>query len=72
MDNDTQKALALSAILAASEAAESGGAEPEAIFDAILEVAMKYVAASCGGLAGLADWHSKEAERLRARISTFN
>lgn len=67
-----QKALALSAILAAAEAAEAGGAEPEAVFDTILIVAMHMVTVAEGGLAGLARWHRAEAEGLEARIANIN
>lgn len=67
-----KKEIALSAILAAAQAAEEKGADPEAVFDVILTVAMRLVTVAEGGLSGLASWHLKEARGLEARIANMN
>lgn len=72
MNTNEQKAVALTAILAAAEAAEANGAAPEVIFDVVLAVAMRLVTVAEGGLGGLAEWHRKEAEGLKARIAMMN
>lgn len=72
MNTNEQKAVALTAILAAAEAAEANGAAPEVVFDVLLTVAMRLVTVAEGGLSGLAEWHRKEAKGLEARIAAMN
>lgn len=72
MDKERQESIAQAALLAAAEAAGAKGVTREAFLTVMVECAMQLVTTAEGGLAGLAEWHRREYEGLKARIAGYN
>jgi len=59
---------AMAAIMAAAEAADAKGVPSKVFADTLVEAAMTLVAATEGGMEGLANWHRMEARTIMQAI----